>query len=205
MTLTKKQESVIRFIEQYQLEYGKSPTVRELKTHFQLQSDNSIIKIVKALREKGYLEKDSTPRGIKLLNKVKEKLEEVKNLIRLPILGEINAGAPILSEENYMGRMTVGNVGVKNPQSSFLLRVRGDSMKDAGIFEGDLVIVDNNKQAKNGDVVVAFVDHEHTVKRYVKEKDGTIYLKPENSAYSLIHPKEKLQIQGVVTGLLREY
>lgn len=203
-TLTEKQEAVFTFIEEYQMQYGKSPTIREMKEFFQVKSDNSILKHLNALVTKGYLQKDDTPRGIKLVNSVKQKLQSVAEGFRLPILGTIPAGGPVVAEENINGWMSVGEDLANNSKDYFLLEVTGNSMIDAGIFEGDLVVVNSSKTAKSGDIVVALVDNSNTIKRYI-EKDGNRYLKAENPDYSDIYPEESLLVQGVVTSLIRQY
>jgi len=202
-TLTDKQAAVRDFIESYQLEFGKSPTIREMREHFGVSSDNSILKHLKALVEKGHIEKDDTPRGIKLLNSVKQKLSSTD--IRLPVLGFIPAGGPVLTEEYIQEWRSVGEDSVKHPEQSFLLQVTGDSMENAGIHEGDMLVVDGKIEASFGDIVVALVDNQNTVKRYMKDKKGRIYLKPENKKYSNIYPDVDLQIQGVVSSLIRQY
>lgn len=202
--LTEKQEAVLNFIEEYQMEMGKSPTIREMKEHFAVSSDNSILKHLKALEEKGFIKKDDTPRGIKLLSAVKDKLMSVAEGFKLPILGYIPAGGPVMSEEYVEGWMNVGDEIVRNSEDYFLLTVRGDSMIDAGIVEKDLVVVDTKKEAKNGSIVVALIDNENTLKRYISE-GGKAYLKAENKAYSNIYPVNELVIQGVVVALIRQY
>lgn len=202
-TLTEKQEAVLGFIEEYQSAYGKSPTLREMREHFGVSSDNSILKHVKALQEKGYIEKDDTPRGIKLLSKLKEKLE-AKMSFDLPVLGFIPAGGPVVTEESVESWMSVGEDLAKNATDYFMLRVTGESMIDAGIIEGDLVVVDAKKQAKHGDIVVALIDNANTLKRFIK-KEGKVYLKAENKKYNDIYPDNELMIQGVVTALVRQY
>jgi len=202
--LTEKQEAVLKFIGEYQMAYGKSPTLKEMREHFQVSSDNSILKHLKALEEKGYMQKDDTPRGIKLLNSVKERFDMAAESIRLPILGSIPAGGPVLTEEYVNGYMTLGEDLAKNDKDFFLLTVTGNSMIDAGIFEGDLVVVNAKKTPRDGDVVVALVDNGNTLKRFIK-KDGKVYLKAENKNYSDIHPREELVVQGVVTALIRQY
>ncbi|MBD3330681.1 transcriptional repressor LexA [Candidatus Peregrinibacteria bacterium] len=202
--LTEKQEAVLSFIEDYQLSYGKSPTIREMKEHFQLSSDNSILKHIKALQEKGYLEKDDTPRGIKLLNSVKEKLNLADEAVSLPVLGFIPAGGPVLSEEYIQAHITVGQEIAKNDKDFFILKVSGDSMIDAGIFEDDLVIVNSKTRPKSGDIVVALIDNENTLKRFIKEGNNT-YLKAENKKYKKIYPVNELKVQGVVSSLIRQY
>lgn len=201
-TLTKKQESVFKFIEKYQLQYGKSPTIREMRMHLKVNSDNSILKHIKGLLEKGYIEKDDTPRGIKLLSSVKEKLEG--GGVKIPLLGSIPAGGPVISEENIIDWITVNETYAPHPKNCFMLRVTGDSMIDAGVLEGDTVIADQSKEPRNGDIVIALVDNENTIKRFIRE-GGIVYLKPENKKYFPIYPTNELQIQGVVVGLLRSY
>jgi repressor LexA len=200
--LTEKQEAVLKFIEDYQLAYGKSPTLREMREHFNVSSDNSILKHLKALIEKGYMEKDDTPRGIKLLDSVKQKL--AGGGVSLPVLGAIPAGGPVLTEEYINGWMTVGEELAKNSEDYFILRVTGNSMIDAGIFEGDFVLVNSKKEPKDGDIVVALIDNSNTLKRLMMSK-GKTYLKAENAEYEDIHPLEELLVQGVVTSLIRQY
>lgn len=201
--ITEKQQAVLDFIEEYQTMYGKSPTIREMKDHFNVNSDNSILKHLKALEEKDLIEKDDTPRGIKLLRSVKEKLMGSTG-VSLPIVGSIPAGGAVASEEYVTGWMNVGEDLVKNAKDHFLLTVTGNSMIDAGIFEGDLVVVNSNKTPVNGDIVVALVDNDNTLKRFIKS-NGKVYLKAENKDYSDIYPANELIIQGVVMSLIRRY
>jgi repressor LexA len=201
--LTEKQEAVLKFIEDYQMAHGKSPTLREMREHFNVSSDNSILKHLKALSEKGFLEKDDTPRGIKLLESVKQKLSGGCG-VNLPILGAIPAGGPVITEEYVKGWMNVGEELAANAEDYFLLEVTGNSMIDAGIFEGDRVLVNAKKETREGDIVVALVDNENTLKRLVK-KDRKFYLKAENKEYKDIHPVKELCVQGVVTALIRQY
>lgn len=201
--LTEKQEAVLKFIEEYQLSNGKSPTIKEMREHFGVSSDNSILKHLRALEDKGYIQKDDTPRGINLLESVKEKFSGGGEL-KLPVLGFIPAGGPVLSDEHVDSWMKVGEDLADNSEDYFLLTVRGNSMIDAGIFEGDLVLVNQKKQPKDGDIVVALVDNANTLKRLVK-KDGKVYLKAENKEYSDIYAENELLIQGVVQSLIRQY
>ncbi|MFH1284711.1 MAG: transcriptional repressor LexA [Candidatus Peregrinibacteria bacterium] len=200
--LTEKQEAVRAFIEEYQMAYGKSPTLREMREHFNVSSDNSILKHLKALEEKGVIQKDDTPRGIRLLDAVKQKL--VSGGVNLPILGSVPAGGPVITDEYVKGWMSVGEDLAKNAEDYFMLEVTGNSMIEAGIYEGDLVLVDCKKESQEGDVVVALVDNENTLKRLVR-KDRKFYLKAENKNYKDIHPVSELTVQGVVTALIRRY
>jgi len=193
----------LKFIEDYQLEHGSSPTLREMREHFGLSSDNSILKHVKALEDKGYIIKDDTPRGIKLLSSVKEKLNSTE--LKLPLLGMVPAGGPVLSEEYIEKWVNVGEDIVYRAKDSYLLRVKGNSMIDAGIYEDDILVVCGSTQPKQGDIVVALVDNQNTVKRYMQDAQGRVYLKPENPEYDNIYPEGELCIQGVVTALLRYY
>lgn len=200
--LTPKQDAVLKFIEKYQLKHGASPTIREMREHFHVNSDNSILKHLKALEEKGYINKNDTPRGIKILESVKKRLES--ETIKLPLLGHIPAGGPILTEEYIESWFNVGPDIAKREEGYFLLKVTGESMIDAGIYEGDIVVVDSKKVPNNNDIVVALIDSQNTVKRYIS-KEGKIYLKAENPQYENIYPEHELVIQGVVTALLRYY
>lgn len=200
--LTERQEAVLKFIGEYQMTYGKSPTLREMREHFGVSSDNGILKHLKALQEKGAITKDDTPRGIGLLSSVKEKLESTG--VKLPVLGFIPAGGPVLTEEHIESWMSVGEELAKNANDYFILRVTGNSMIEAGIFEGDLVVVNAKKDPQHEDIVVALVDNHNTLKRFMK-KDGRVYLKAENKAYKDIYPENELAIQGVVTAMIRQY
>ena len=202
--ITEKQEAVLKFIEEYQMAYGKSPTLREMRENFGVSSDNSILKHLKALEEKGFIKKDDTPRGIQLLSSIKEKLDMVAESVKLPVLGFVPAGGPVITDEYVNGYMTVGEDLAKNSKDFFLLTVTGNSMIDAGIFEGDLVVVNNKKEPRDGDIVIALVDNANTVKRFIK-KEGKVYLKAENKDYNNIYPENELVVQGVVTALIRQY
>lgn len=208
--LTERQEAVLKFIGEYQMAYGRSPTLREMREHFGVSSDNGILKHLKALEEKGFIEKDDTPRGIKLLASIKEKLDGPATM-KLPVLGFIPAGGPVMAEEYIETWMNVGEDLAQNTKDYFLLRVTGNSMIDAGIFEGDLVVVDSKRNPQNGDVVVALVDNHNTLKRFIKKDghakggQGKVYLKAENKDYKDIYPENELMTQGVVTALVRKY
>ena len=202
--LTDKQKNVLAFIEKYQMTNGRSPTLREMREHFKVSSDNSILKHLKGLEVKGYIKKDETARGIALLAKVREQLSS--NVVQVPLVGMIPAGGPVLTEEYIDEWVGIESGLVRDLKDSFMVRVTGESMLDAGIFEGDLVIASMKAIPKNGDIVVALVDGGNTLKRFVKE-GGRTYLRAENSSYSdpEIVPVEELTVQGVITGLIRTY
>jgi len=202
--LTDKQKNVLAFIEKYQMTNGRSPTLREMREHFKVSSDNSILKHLKGLEVKGYIKKDETARGIALLAKVREQLSS--NVVQVPLVGMIPAGGPVLTEEYIDEWVGIESGLVRDLKDSFMVRVTGESMIDAGIFEGDLVIASMKAIPKNGDIVVALVDGGNTLKRFVKE-GGRTYLRAENNSYSdpEIVPVEELTVQGVITGLIRTY
>lgn len=201
--LTERQEQVLELIRTYQLEYGTSPTLRELRELLKVSSDNGILKHLDALEEKGYISRRDGSRSIEMLESVKKRLDTPSDT-RLPLLGMIPAGGPVLSEEYISRWYTIGEDLVYKMNGSFLLKVKGDSMIDAGIHEGDIIIVCSKVQPKVGDIVVALVDNGNTVKRLMRDRSG-YYLMPENKKHKPIHPKYGLNIQGVVTGLVRLY
>lgn len=202
MNLTLKQQQVFDFIEQFQLNNGKSPTIKEIKMHLGVSSDNSVIKHLSALQKKGFISKSDTPRGIDLLESVSNKLQA--SFANLPLMGFVPAGGPVNAESYIDDYVSVDTSKIKNPQNCFLLKVTGQSMVDAGIFEGDLLVADSSREARVGDIVIALVDNANTVKRLCK-MDGNLYLKAENLEYNDIIPLESLEIQGVVLTLIRNY
>ena len=202
MELTEKENQILRFIEKYQSEHGASPTVKEMRKHMRLKSDGFIIHCLKSLTAKRAIKKGSTPRSIALLPSVAEKLSN--DFVKIPVLGSIPAGGPVLSEEYIEDWIKMDAKQFKHPEHCFSLRVRGDSMIDAGIFEGDFVIASSKITPKAHDIVIALVDGGSTVKRYMFAK-GKPYLKPENAKYKNIYPEADLEIQGVVVGLFRWY
>lgn len=202
--LTKKQAKLLKFIEKYQWEHGSSPTLREMREHFDVSSDNSILKHLTGLQKKGYIQKDDTPRGIKMLTSIREKMDVAAGIISVPLVGTIPAGGPVTAEENTIDTFDIGKSLMPINPGAFLLRVTGNSMVNAGIYEGDMVMVSPGERVRSGDIVVALVDGQNTVKRYINDK-GKVFLQAENPEYENIYPTEELQIQGVVTGLIRNY
>lgn len=202
--ITPKEEKVLDFIEKYQFKNGASPTVKEMRLHMKLKSDGFVVHCLERLAAKGVIKKDDTPRGIKLLPAVAERLHGRPDTIKIPVLGSIPAGGPVTSEEYVEDWVSFPERQIKHPADSFILRVRGDSMIDAGIFEGDHVVATAKLHPKNEDIVIALIDGGSTVKRFKKDKTG-VYLKAENPKYKNIYPAEQLEIQGVVIGLFRWY
>lgn len=200
--LTPKQQTLLNFIEKYQMQNGGSPTLREMRKHMKVKSDNSILKLLVCLEEKKYIEKDGTPRGIKMLDSVRERLESAS--VSLPLLGMIPAGGPVLSEEYVSGYMNVSEDLIAKKTGSFLLTVKGESMIGAGIMDGDIAIICGTIEPREGDIVVALIDNENTLKRLVR-RNGKSYLQAENPNYPDLIPMAELTVQGVVTGIIRKY
>lgn len=194
--LTPREKKVFAWVKAYQQEHGGYPTYREIQAALKFSSINSVSQYVKQLSNKGYLELIKN-KGYRLA------AQERPSVVSLPLLGTIQAGGPNATQETPE-TMTIPQQMVPSPQRSYLLRIRGNSMSDAGIHEDDIVIVDTSKKASIGDVIVALVEDETTVKRLAK-KNGKKFLKAESPDHEDIHPKGKWEIQGVVSGLWRAY
>jgi repressor LexA len=203
--LTGRQQEIWSFVTGYVGEHGYPPTVREIGEAVGLASPSTVHAHLANLERAGYLRRDPTkPRALELLRDKPPAAEpEVAELHRLPLLGSIAAGAPLLAEENVED-----TIGVPEPLSNadFLLRVRGDSMINAGILDGDIVVVRRAQEARNGEIVAALVGddesaNEATVKRFFRETDR-IRLQPENDELEPIY-SPYVQILGKVIGVFR--
>ena len=201
LELTKKQKVILQLIAESVETYGYPPTYQQLCNTLGFSSKNGVKKHIDALVAKGYLEKDSSPRGIRIINPEYKPWAGEDSTV--PLIGQIAAGFPILAEENVERYVPVPRHLIKTEGRYYALRVRGDSMVNAGILEDDLVIVKAADIAINNDIVVALIDGEVTVKRFVN-KDNLRYLKAENPEYEDLHPLESFAIQGKVVGLIRE-
>lgn len=206
--LTERQEEILSFIQKFQQEYGYPPTLREIGKQFKISSTFGVKKHVDALAKKGYLNiLSNASRGISI-NK-SESFETTINVSdnftnKIPIIGRVAAGSPILADENIEGSILIDPKFLKKSDKSFALKVKGDSMVDAGIFEGDLVIINPQADVKNGDIIVARLNDEVTVKVY-ELKNNVVRLIPQNQSYNpiVIENKEEFSIVGKVTGVLR--
>lgn len=201
-SLTKRQELLLNYIEEYQMSSGSSPTISEMKEELGVSSDNGIIKHLRALEKKGYISRDNTPRGIQLLENVKDKL--FADVVILPLLGSVPAGNPVDTFDSASEWVPVSSEFVKDEKTTYLLRVSGESMRDAGILDGDLAVVDSSLNPRVGDKVVGLVDGQSTVKTLASD-GNTFYLHPENPDFADIYPEGDLSIQGVVVGIIRRY
>lgn len=196
--LTKKQDRIFEFIRKHVQDTGYPPTVREIGTSFRI-SEKGAYDHLNAIEKKGYIRRvPKKPRAIEILEFVPQKLPQTA--VEVPIVGRVAAGEPILASENVEGTLPVPREVVKE-DPCFALRVNGKSMIDAGIFEGDVVIVRSQNYADTGDIVVALLDDEATVKRFFRDGDR-IRLQPENSVMSPIIVDDA-QILGKVVGLFR--
>jgi repressor LexA len=201
MDLTKRQQEIFDFIKRYSAKYGYPPTVRDIGKAVGLASSSTVHAHLANLEKIGLLRRDpSKPRAIEMLDRA---VEGVRNMVRpdgLPLVGSVAAGQPVLAEENIEDYVSVpGEAG--GQEGEYVLRVRGDSMKDAGILEGDYVVVRSQDVADDGDIVVALVGEEATVKRFFKEADH-IRLQPENETMEAIRSKD-VRVMGRVVGLFR--
>ncbi len=207
--LTEKQQQILDFIEQFRDLNGYPPTLREIGKHFQIASTFGVKRHLDALVKKGALTIESNAsRGIALIknsNKTEITSTENENFHRIPIVGRVAAGYPVLAIENIEGSVNIDTSFLKRAENCFALRVKGDSMINAGIHEGDIIIVSPQNNANNGEIVVALVDDEATVKRYEKTKDNRIILIPENENYSniIVTEENNFTLLGKVVGVLR--
>lgn len=199
--LTKRQEEVLQFIADYISDYSFPPSYQEIADAFGIASKHGVVRHLEALTRKGFIEKtDTTARSIRILDK---RFQGPPEIINLPLVGRVSAGFPILAEENIEDHVAIPRRLIKNEGRYFTLRVRGDSMMNAGIMDGDMVIVRSSNLAEPGQIVVALIGDEVTVKRLIVKGEAK-YLKAENPEYPDIHPQEEWQIQGRVVGLIRD-
>lgn len=198
--ITDRQKELLKYIIKQVRDYNLPPSISEMATYLKVKSKNGVAKLLNALESEGYIKTSGKARGIEVLKTLGESLE--KGLVAVPLLGNIQAGVPHLAEENIEEWINLPQTMIKSRRDVFLLKVRGDSMINAGIYEGDLVIVRPNQEAKNNDIVVALLHDEATVKRLVYVKNRA-YLKAENPAFKNIYPKEEWSVQGKVVGVIR--
>ena len=193
---SKRQTEVLNFLTRHISKVGYPPTLREIAKHLGIRGFSAIKKHLDALEKKGHLSRRSGARAIEIPDR--------PQAVSVPVLGRVAAGKPILAEENLLGTLAVDPTMVRG-RNVFLLKVKGESMKEAGILAGDLVLVKPQPDAESGEIVVAMVESEATVKRLIK-KTGRIVLQPENPAFDPIlitERDETFQILGKVMGVLR--
>ena len=197
--LTKRQKEIFDFIGTYLSKHGYPPTVREIGKAVGLHSSSTVHAHLSKLESLGVLKRDpSKPRALEVM------VQRAKKAVRpigLPLVGQVAAGSPILAEENIEDYLEVPDV-VGGEDGDYILRVRGESMKDAGILEGDFVVVRPTERASDSEIVVALVgDEEATVKRFFREKDQ-VRLQPENKSMNPIRSRD-VRVLGRVVGVFR--
>jgi len=198
--LTTRQKQILEYIRSCVHQYGYPPSVREICREVGLSSTSTVHNYLNRLEDQGFIRRDpSKNRTIEILD---EGSWRSKKIVPMPLVGQVRAGAPILAEE-CVEDVYPFSADFVGEDDCFMLTVKGDSMVDAGIFEGDYLVVRSQNSAQNGDIVVALLGDEATVKRYFVEKDR-VRLQPENDAYEPIYTRE-CYILGKVIGLFRKY
>jgi repressor LexA len=200
--ITDRQKEVLTFISDFTEENSYPPTVREISEHFSI-SLRAVQDHIAALQKKGYLSLcQKRSRSIRVL--VDEREKEIKPFIsKVPLLGTVAAGKPLLSEENLDGYVNLTEPFVRPGKNYFALRVRGTSMIGAGILEGDLAVIEQTADAVDGQIVVAVIDDDITLKRYYKEATR-VRLQPENPAFQAIYCQD-VRIVGTLSNIVRTY
>jgi repressor LexA len=210
--LTQRQRDILDFIQRESQKNGFSPTIREIGARMGIRSTNGVNDHLKALERKGYLKREADKsRTLRLTRRpqdgppVRALVPQVQTL-SIPLLGRVAAGEPILAEEQALGHVHVDSFFIGTTKKVFALRVVGDSMVEDGIRDGDYLFVKKQPTANNGDIVVAMIEGEATVKRYYPEGDR-IRFQPANPAYKPIYVKKEsfkeVDIAGVVVGVYR--
>lgn len=199
--LTPRQKAIYDFILKTVREKGYPPTLEEIGTGFRIASKNGVADHLKALARKGYIRRAGR-RAIEILSPLGKPVTTAFR--EVPIVGRIAAGRPVLAEENFEGWLSLPNE-LAPGKESFILKVKGDSMMDAGILDGDLVVVHRQDTAQNGDIVCALINGEATLKKYLKKGD-TITLKAENKNYPPIRVSGgEFRILGKLGTLIRKF
>jgi len=206
--LTKRQQQIFEFILSSIDKFGYPPSIPEIQEKFFFKSPNAVQDHLGALKRKGYISRQPhKSRSIKVLVHTLQKENDNNNITTIPIIGNVSAGSPIFAQENIEGMLTVDKYLVKSPKGVFALRIEGNSMINAGILDGDYVIVRQQRNAEEGDIVVALIEDEATVKRFYKDKSSNrVILQPANDSMEPIYvdlPYNKFMIIGKVKGVIR--
>lgn len=196
--LTDRQKDVLGFIQREQRERGLTPSTREIQKHFGYASQTSVMQYIAALERKGFLDRHAR-KARSLITPVQK-----VRITDIPIYGQIPAGMAGVTEQTLEGHVSLDSRSANASKNgrTFALRVRGDSMIEAHILDGDIVILEDRKEVRSGDIVAALIDGETTLKRYVVDR-GRPYLKAENPLFPDLIPARELLIQGVMVSLIR--
>jgi len=207
--LTNRQQEIFKFILSNIEKFGYPPSIPEVQKKFSFKSPNAVRDHLEALERKGYIaRRPHKSRGIEILDHIhlRKKNGSVNDkTIEVPIVGRVSAGSPILAQENIEGTIIVDKFFAKYTEGIFALRVKGESMINAGIFDGDFVLVHQQSIAQQGEMVVALVEDEATVKRFYKDRDK-IRLQPENDTMEpiIVDPRvDDVRIIGKIEGVIR--
>jgi len=205
--LTERQSDILKFIILSKEKFGYPPSIPEIQKRFSFKSPNAVQDHLGALERKGYISRRAhKARGIEVLVHTVSNENNKDKALEIPVVGEISAGRPILAQENIEGTMVIDKSIIKNSNGIFALRVKGDSMINAGILDGDYVIVSLQPDAESGDIIVALIEDEATIKRFYKEKDN-LRLQPENERMEpiIVKPNEnQIRIIGKIKGVIRK-
>ncbi len=204
--LTLRQQEILGFIRYFSEQNGFWPTIREIQKHFNLASTNGIARHLSALERKGQLIRPpGRARAFQLPAQSVSFPSEAMNVVDIPLFGSIPAGyAEGIESGNAVGRLQIDaeTAGINRNQKAFALKVRGESMVNAGIYDGDIVILEQ-RSPRNQEIVAALIDGETTLKRYVQEPGKSPYLKAENPLFPSLFPVAELIIQGVARSVVR--
>jgi SOS regulatory protein LexA len=181
-------------LQDYYAKHRLLPSFAVISELLGLKSKGSVAAMAKRLQERGYIE--SGPSG---------RLAPGKRFFEREIVDSVRAGLPHAATDVALGKLSIDEHLIRNPSKSLLLKVKGDSMVDAGLMEGDVVVVQRGSPAKTGDIVVAIVDNEFTIKYLELDDKGEFYLRPGNKAYPPVRPREQLEVFGKVVGSFRSY
>lgn len=199
--ITEKQQEILEYMKEQILSKGYPPSVREICSAVHLKSTSSVHSHLETLEKNGYIRRDPTkPRAIEIVDDTFNLTR--RELVNVPILGKVAAGQPLLANDNINGYFPLPPEYVNNKQT-FMLTVKGESMINAGILDGDLVLIEQTSSVRNGEIVVALIEDSATVKTFYKEKDF-IRLQPENDAMDPIIVQDCI-IMGRVIGLYRKF
>ncbi len=197
--ISAKQQEILEYIKSEILAKGYPPAVREICEAVHLKSTSSVHAHLETLEKNGYIRRDPTkPRAIEIVDDTFNLTR--RELVNVPVVGQVAAGEPILASQNITNYFPIPSEYMPNEQT-FMLQVKGESMINAGIYDGDLVLVEQQNTAKNGDIVVALLDDSATVKTFYKEKNR-VRLQPENDALDPIYATD-VAILGKVIGVFR--
>ena len=208
--LTFQQEKLLKFIIDYQKQNNVTPSFDEMKDGLDLKSKSGIHRIVSALEERGYIKKlNNRARAIEIIKNINlidtESGKNKNNIISIPILGKIAAGLPIEAISDNTNYIELPETLLKKGEY-FILNVEGDSMIEAGIFDGDQVVIRKANNANNGEIVVALIDNNEATLKRIFKRGQQVALQPENSNYkTVIYGPDRIQIQGVLKHLIRSY